>query len=363
MWLPNETLNWTTNAAAAYQWHFIPVLRIVMVTLTLSINAIVLAAFFLNDRLIHNPFMIYLINLLLNNMVYGLLANIMNILVSLHGDSYHWMDKSVCGLYLYANYTGVGIVMNCHALVTLNRIWAIVFPVSYRNRHTPRIAVLLCVSVFAYVHIFILSGIVKHSVEDHLICDWQLRMLMSWRHAIQLLVYDAPLLFQLGAYPFLFYKRRQFMQKTQKEEMQRRASKREKETNFLEVPRQMPLRSQSVTCETEERREMFKRSKSLSVTYRKDALIIRRMQSNPDGSYGFLVLTLLTISVLICWAAPHAFWTILQFKELPENIAYLFGAMIPSILYPVQAVADPILFALALPDLRRVLCRYCKKRA
>ena len=46
-----------------------------------------------------------------------------------------------------------GIVYNSHVLIAINRVWAVLAPHSYRERHqTPHMAIGLCVAMYAIVH-------------------------------------------------------------------------------------------------------------------------------------------------------------------------------------------------------------------
>ncbi|XP_055342564.1 5-hydroxytryptamine receptor 1B-like [Paramacrobiotus metropolitanus] len=97
-----------------------------------------------------NPFSVYLLALYLANIFYILTSRPMEILDELYG-LYPAAGYPLCMLYLYQKVSSIVPVL-FHVLISLNRVWAVTFPVSYRQRHTRRLAVYICLGTVAYVH-------------------------------------------------------------------------------------------------------------------------------------------------------------------------------------------------------------------
>ena len=68
-----------------------------------------------------------------------------------------------------------------------------------------------------------------------------------------------------------------------------------------------------------------------------------------SASHGFRVLTILTVSVGVCWLPNLVFFAWSLFEKL--EIGLFFEASVA--LYYTQALLDPFYFVIALDDLRR----------
>lgn len=80
--------------------------------------------------------------------------------------------------------------------------------------------------------------------------------------------------------------------------------------------------------------------------------IIRLARSVRRTNRGFAVLTLLTASVLICWTPLTIFYTVSCFVG---SIQTLSSFQMAGLLFLLEAIADPILFSLAIQTLRDTL--------
>ena len=89
-------------------------------------------------------------------------------------------------------------------------------------------------------------------------------------------------------------------------------------------------------------------------------------QSKPDestqqrrrSSHAFLVLTLLTISIAICYVPNQVVFTIVMFMPL-DLTGVLYGAV--TICYYMESVLDPLYFALAIDSLRTEVIRIIRR--
>lgn len=151
----NISVNFTSSFARP-NWRFPPCFVILMSTFALPINAIVLWIFYREKRLI-TSFTVYIIALLVCNLTYVIIKQTVDIITDLYCI---WpLGQVVCDIYKYYVYGFAGVILHLHALITANRIWAVNFPLSYRNYHTKHLAIVLCVAVTLYTHVICLPGI------------------------------------------------------------------------------------------------------------------------------------------------------------------------------------------------------------
>lgn len=74
----------------------------------------------------------------------------------------------------------------------------------------------------------------------------------------------------------------------------------------------------------------------------------RSRSKRQKGSEGFLLLSLLTLSILICWTPATIYFTIISFT----NTADITIGTVLSILSNAQSITDPILLTLSMKDIR-----------
>ena len=81
--------------------------------------------------------------------------------------------------------------------------------------------------------------------------------------------------------------------------------------------------------------------------------MVKKSKQKHDGSHGFFVLALLTISVMICWTPNNVYYTISFIYVIDNPIFY----DLQTILFILQTAIDPIIFTLALKNVRDGLYR------
>lgn len=112
------------------------------------------------------------------------------------------------------------VVMNSHALIAINRIWAMTFPLSYRTYYTRKVAVLLCIYR---------NGICSnndYTVSDHWRSPQRVaplekhcssvtdssRLIKVARFVMNSVVYEGPLFILVTSYPYICFKYRKKQQ-------------------------------------------------------------------------------------------------------------------------------------------------------
>lgn len=304
----------TSNSAPA-SWNFIAVFTLSLCPLVILLNSAILLCFLKDESLRKQPFSVYLMWLLCSNILYAVLENPLEILD--HVGSVWSYGVAWCITYKYALLCVFNSQMYAHVLITISRLWAMTFPHSYRQLHTRKCAILFCVALVAYAHVVhfptILANImyIKQPLEIH-------GCLAQYGPTTyeQFMVTVAGLAFVIAAYPFILWMRRKRMQS--RNQVGYTISTMDKTTKTL-PPREIVLVVPAVPKPPRER-----------------------------SSQALLVVTLLTCSITIFWAPCIILYTVASFMPVPYPL--LFQVVIT--LLAVQPLMDPILFTVAMKDLR-----------
>ncbi|XP_055329083.1 mu-type opioid receptor-like [Paramacrobiotus metropolitanus] len=305
--------NTTSQATAPFStlWTSTDIFSLINLVAILLTNGTTLFVYARCSQLRSNTFSLYLINLLISNVFKALTAPVEIIQhLAVRKDQ----SAAYCATLIALGYTSNAVMMHNHVLITMNRVWAITFPVGYRNYHSRRTAVVLCVAMWVYVFVWLLPGIIVDGVWYHVatgsncMLNNAIPAQRNWNMAAQVIVYTLPIFVVILAYPLIWYKRQR----------QRRLRPTESIISQKE-PTSLP-------SDKDERRQ---------------------------HSHSFKVLTLLTISVLVCWTPLTVYYDLLVFGEVDVGGLYEGGW----VLWEIEPVFDPLLFAVALKTLREELKR------
>ncbi|XP_055335712.1 5-hydroxytryptamine receptor 1B-like [Paramacrobiotus metropolitanus] len=295
--------------------------NVVFVILVAITNGFVMVLFTRHENL-RTPFMTYIIFLLGSN----ILANsvIMSPVDALkHAGGYFWMGSSVCTYYLYGSIVVTSVTSYSHLLITLNRVWAIVFPISYREYHTRRMSVIICVVTVFILHFVALPLVlVDHWLYriDEAVRGCNLNpdvgVTRIWGIVLSFPLFVCPLVCIQAAYPFIVYKRKQ----------------------ATKLAVHMTARTGDASSEIATNQRFLPRKHGAA------------------SSRGFVALTFMTASILLCWTPPVVYWTLVGFSGLEINTLLL--DKLGWFMYQVQALVDPVLFTICLTDLRKTAKTY-----
>lgn len=297
----STTWNLSLNATGIPLWTFTSVLEVITSILTFSLNGFVLGVFIVESRL-RSPFTAYLMALLSANIIYAAIQNPFDIIGLLYL-SWWRLDSCICSLYLYGNWVFGGIPIHVHSLITINRIWALWLPASYRCHHNTKVAVFLCITSCVYVHLITLPGLLIDQIsytafKDFKTCELNAEQI-AWTTVTMLLIYDLPIFFIISAYPLLLYK-------------------------YLTWRR---------------------------VSFRKDTIIQPRRMPHRGQKSAFSALTFMTISITVCWSPGELYYTVKSFIDVDIDQVRQTGTL----LYSFQPVIDPLIFMLTQKDFRRII--------
>ncbi|XP_055352043.1 muscarinic acetylcholine receptor M4-like [Paramacrobiotus metropolitanus] len=308
-------------------WDFLPIIQIVTSVAAFFFNAAVLCCYTLYRRL-RTPFSIYLMALCVANLAHTIFASPIDILKMVHPT--YVLGPRTCNFYVYAAYNTAGTTLNLHLLISLNRIWAMAHPFSYRTKHTTRIAAAACLTVTAYVHLICVPGIVQDSLYYRIpgTCFINGTAQPRWTVFMQIVIFSLPIICIAIFYPFITWKH-----------CQRGKLHPHERTEVHSVDH------------AQRRTTILPRSAVLSVA---PVPVLQQQQSRRESmSRAFVVLTLLTISLIICEAPINTFFLIMTVA--PQALPML--ETVGVVLYSLQPAMDPLLFIVSFRDLRRQLFR------
>ena len=146
-----------TDSQLTVRWSAVPAAELAITVITIIGNGLTLVTFVCNRRLL-TPFNIYVVNLLITNLLNALLLNSLDIVNDLFP---RWpLSFAHCTFFNYCVFAlGAGMHFS-HTLITLDRLWSVLLPVSYRCRRSPRTSIMLCCGMWLYINAIIIPGII-----------------------------------------------------------------------------------------------------------------------------------------------------------------------------------------------------------
>lgn len=121
-------------------WSVIPIFNLTFMFVNILLNGVVLCRF-IKYRHLRTPFAIYLMNLLFTDLSMSFVQTPIKIVAHVYS-SWTILNPATCTINLYGGAVIGGGIMMSHVLITANRVWAMTWPISYRARHTRKMAVL-----------------------------------------------------------------------------------------------------------------------------------------------------------------------------------------------------------------------------
>ncbi|XP_055348593.1 5-hydroxytryptamine receptor 2A-like [Paramacrobiotus metropolitanus] len=346
--LTNANISFARNCSPAINvtvpaiistWYFPAVSRVILCILQLTLNIAMLSAFIIRKDL-RTSFTVYIIFLLSSNVFYALCEHPLEIIRISY--SAWWLPSGACSLYLYLLWVSCAVPMHTHVLITINRIWAIAFPHSYRQHHSSKVACLMCLGNVVYVHVVCLPLVMLDQLRYAVNAEkygcslnFDVSQVNDYASTVQFIVYDGPIVFVVLAYPFLYYKQTQ---------------RRKIGSSWSSGRPSVSHRRESTNPGDDE---------ELGEVGQKKTQITKTITTGKEASRPFVVLTLLTISVFICWTPVMTFWTITCFVSLDSDMTVFRNFAV--VLFALQPVLDPILFAVSLQSFRTIVVRGLSK--
>ncbi|XP_055349766.1 uncharacterized protein LOC129596492 [Paramacrobiotus metropolitanus] len=296
-------------AEMSQTWNFAAIGRLTLVIFQLLFNTSMLSVFIFHPSL-RTSFTVYIMALLSCNIFYSAGEYPLEILRLTYPQ--WWMSERACGFYLYHIWVFCAVSMHMHVLITINRLWALFYPVSYRQRHSSKVAVLMCLGMVGYVHVicfpvYIIDQLYYRRPADQFGCVLNIKEQNVYGTVANIMV-------GMGS--------------------------------------TMHLRGSTMNFRGDFSLTSHGHKSGHSPSHKSN-----RKPNHGDHLRPFLVLTLLTVSVLVCWTPDQTYWTIACFMQMMDLPVLRNFTMV---LFALQAVLDPILFAMSLASFRNYLWQICR---
>ncbi|XP_055330397.1 blue-sensitive opsin-like [Paramacrobiotus metropolitanus] len=302
--MKNASVNQTLNALHICA----PLTPEVIFLLTCGILMVVLnsllVVIFIFHRELRSPFSVYLIALSIANV----LCSGRSFCNAIQEVCPHFLYHPVlCDLRLYVGWCLSGLPENVHLLIAVNRIWAVALPISYRNHHSIKLAIVLSAAAFVYVQVLTIPSVAINAWYyrpplDKYGCFVNTFRMPVWYEISIILIFEFPVVFVLFTWIYLMVR------------LHRSAKRAAMRKGLSQMSEQMGA--------------------------------IRQNKFN--GS--FAVFSFLTIGAVVCWLPYETMYVVWGFRNRTESERKLPLNLLA--VYTLQQVLDPVLIVLTSKPLR-----------
>ncbi|GAV06897.1 hypothetical protein RvY_16808 [Ramazzottius varieornatus] len=330
-------------------WTFTPSFTLFIQISATGTNGLTLLLFILTPSLL-TPFTVYILNLFVSNFLVATLYYPIELIAELYPK--WWMPNAVCTFYQWSNWVLCSSVFVSHSLIALNRLWAVTFPVTYRRYHKKLFAFIVIIVAWVCLHVMVLPGIVldvllyRPPVETNG-CNINTNAPKEWLWFAQLVLMDGPVVLVLLIYPVICYKtvRRLRTRVLPAEENPTKATLHKHGEPRSPSGSKVTANNAALPTKAEGRKDC----RRIGTT-----CCCRNAQCGGGrGSRGFLAVSLMTLSLLICYSPALFYFTLYIIFDI--DVPGMFSKSM--ILYELGAVLDPVWFLLSLSELRTSFLR------
>ena len=315
----NETYDYVNTSLEQFASYYAMVCGVV----AMIFNVIIVLAF-IRTRTLRSSFMVYVIQLTLSEII--LISTVLpgNVVREYYG---YWPgSERLCFAFSYFNnVVGSGIRYG-HVLITLNRFWAVYFPLGYRSYHSSKVACLIVTLMWCFVHAIqlpvVIPGLMFRKPDD-LHCTLNTSFMPVQAIIYSTIGFDLPQLIIVLFYPLV-------MCKLCSRRRGRKAKKNRVGTSFqLSVQPGPSAPAPSGEEGDDSRPTTNRRCWTMSSNYR--------------------ALTALTVAVIICWTPDNIYYLLVHSITGYWNTTYF--AVQNAFGYSITWL-NPILFYLSMKKLQ-----------
>ncbi|XP_055340107.1 G-protein coupled receptor 161-like [Paramacrobiotus metropolitanus] len=259
------------------------------------------------------PFTMYLLVLLATNIAFLISVPLIEMLNELYG--HWWMGRVWCNIHNYFNGVVSAAQICVHVTISINRLWAVHYPISYKNHHNKKVALITSFAAIAFANVVGLPGCIRDalyfSIDLKYGCHINYSAQMLWGQIQQTLLHILPLVFIIIAYIHLC--------------VNRIRRKRKLQDHSSSGSRNAAATAADAGATSAEKNKTGKTTK--------------------EAVKPFLVLSLTAISVTICWTPA-----VIYFGAIIFSGSWMSGTffIVSVTFYSLQALVDPWLFAFGL---------------
>ncbi|GAV06035.1 hypothetical protein RvY_16074 [Ramazzottius varieornatus] len=332
----NTTVSaYSEREADSSSWTAMPICYLVIMIIATISNGVVLYVFARHPHL-RTAFNVYIINLSMANLIETFMMMPLNIATYLR--SHWWLGSTACSVFIYG-LSLQAVAINSHLLITINRMWAVSAPVSYRTYHRKKVSICLCIFIWLYVHVVHTPGYVIDAVyyrpPVEIGCFVNGMMQYGWFHAMQFCLFKIPVLAIICCYPYVAYKSL-------------------KARTFRSVhPTTVSAMTGSDTRAVKGPTSGHHDGMGLTADVAQDMLVVlhnRRAESSRRRG-AFLLLSVMTLSMLVFWTPSAVYYTVVSFG----HVNWPAVEQAANIMCLLETIADPICFTLALKEVREAV--------
>ncbi|XP_055340761.1 probable G-protein coupled receptor No18 [Paramacrobiotus metropolitanus] len=337
------------NATAA--WKSEAILSLIETVACLFLNGLALLVF-VKEAHLRVHFNIYLINLALANFVYFAVEGPLDLIN--HTVSVWYLGWNWCTVYMYGLWVVSLVQFLTHPLIALNRLWAIALPVHYRQNHTTRTALVCCLGTWVLGHLVGLPGIILDAAyyrkpidgPDGCVVNPDVPGQAAWMLVVQFFSVAAEAIV-VGVFPLIWW-----LQRRRKRVGHFMLKSEHRPGGAHTVHTHLDVEHKDHSSHHSHQSHDRARARSRGNSVAPNLIEKRDVAASRKHMHAFLLLTLLTISVFLCWSPSVIYFTAVAFAPNITNPSIDSSV---TLLYNFQAVMDPILFTLSLKDLRHGL--------
>ncbi|GAV04714.1 hypothetical protein RvY_14949 [Ramazzottius varieornatus] len=342
--MTNVTASLSASTIKGPNWTFTPSFTL-FVQLSAFINNGVMLFLFAGNAALITPFTVYILNLFASNFIVSLFFYSVELINELY--SAWWLGYTMCTMYQYTSWVLTGSMCIAHGTIALNRLWAVTFPVSYRRHHKKRFALAVIATLWISLHIIVIPGLVLDALWYRLPmetngCNINTDAPQAWLWFAQLVIMDSPVVIVIAVYPIICYKavqRNRTRVRPAGEAGTKMTSRRQWAPSTVSASVRSNMEASASVRAGGERQ----------VEYR---MLCYRFP-RPGNGHGFLALTLMTSTVLLCYCPANVYFTL--YIVFNMDVPGMFSKVM--IVYELAAVLDPIWFMLSLSSLRAAFRR------
>ncbi|OQV13753.1 hypothetical protein BV898_11974 [Hypsibius exemplaris] len=324
----NYTLSWsvlgvfqTTNICASF------------------IGNVFIFCLLVSNRQLRTPFNLFILSLACANIV----IIFMEIMDALHtlADGNWTVGEAACTCYIYVSFGESGVVFHQHALIAVNRMWAVVHPMSYRSWHTKRLARGLITGVWAFALVFWLPYVIMDLLffrltiqENGQQCQTNGNAQFTYSVIGQVIFYLLPVFVQMMVFPVVYCTQ---LSRTLPRKVTPTHPQRQRPIHLPEEAANIP--SNSITAGSRNNPNNLP-----------GVANIRKSDSSGLG-----LLAILSLCAIVSWLPSTVTYFLMSLNPdipIPDHAFDVFEALLV-----IQTTADPIIFLLSLNNLREEVRR------
>lgn len=179
-----------------------------IMTFAVAANSFLLYSYTRNRKSLQSSFNVYVVSLSFSSMCLAVSSNFSD---SMHMIFRSWFfGRPLCTFLLYGSNLFNPLQIHLHLILTLNRLWAVTFPITFRNYHSVKFAVGTICILLLYIHGWFIPAYLQDAMfyrEDNAsYCFINQEAQPLWTFWSNNILYNLPSLIIIFSYPYIAFK-------------------------------------------------------------------------------------------------------------------------------------------------------------